>query len=486
MLRIFKHLLAVGILIIGSSLPAFSQSLAREIGAEYFSAMRDEGATVLIGSETESVKSVEWRDISIISASGAKVHMAFVRATEIGDGRVSMTYPEILRSTRTTESGGRIFDRIITQKNLKHIVSGEAGARRYEFGTDYTSLKMANNTPKFEMEILFHDTLSSSTISGGALNGTIGTGSGGKVEVSYALTINNTVHNGQLTFDSFDFEFEMEDFGERNAEEYIRGGSELLLSIALGKGKHTVAVNQPNFSGIFSSSSENSVFGVSLQNGQFRLDAFVRKSRIGIHFSDLPLLPMQASLNSWRMAFEMPLSKSDTATPLLAEINLDRLIASDTVWGLIDPGSILPRDAASLNLDTTMSMRWLIDTFDLEDTEKLSALRLIDKEPVVIESITVREVSLEVAGALLQGQAFLDVKPNQSEAVGTAEFSLKGGVGLLDKLVEIGLVELEQSKMAKMFSGMFALPGGDGEDHLVTKVDLKEGGSIFVNGQQIK
>ena len=70
--------------------------------------------------------------------------------------------------------------------------------------------------------------------------------------------------------------------------------------------------------------------------------------------------------------------------------------------------------------------------------------------------------------------------------VGEVNMDLRGGVGLLDKLVALGLVPQQQGQMVKMMSGMFAVPGGDGTDHLVSKIEMNADGSILANGQRIK
>ena len=59
------------------------------------------------------------------------------------------------------------------------------------------------------------------------------------------------------------------------------------------------------------------------------------------------------------------------------------------------------------------------------------------------------------------------------------------GNGLLDTLVGMGLVPEEQAMGARMMMGLFARPG-DGEDTLVSTIEVKEDGSILANGQRIQ
>ncbi|MFD2438949.1 hypothetical protein ACFSS8_00315 [Paracoccus kondratievae] len=68
--------------------------------------------------------------------------------------------------------------------------------------------------------------------------------------------------------------------------------------------------------------------------------------------------------------------------------------------------------------------------------------------------------------------------------VGELNASYEGVNGLIDKLSTIGLIPEDQAMSVRMMMAMFAKPVGD--DKLETKLEFKEDGSIFANGQQIK
>ena len=68
---------------------------------------------------------------------------------------------------------------------------------------------------------------------------------------------------------------------------------------------------------------------------------------------------------------------------------------------------------------------------------------------------------------------------------GVMNMMLTGGNGLLDTLVAMGLVPEEQAMGARMMMGLFARPG-DGEDTLVSTIEVNEDGSVLANGQRIK
>ena len=67
---------------------------------------------------------------------------------------------------------------------------------------------------------------------------------------------------------------------------------------------------------------------------------------------------------------------------------------------------------------------------------------------------------------------------------GKMELTLKGGNGLLDKLVAMGLIPSDQAMGARMMMAMFAKPG-DGEDTLNSTLEFKDKG-FFANGQRLQ
>ena len=68
---------------------------------------------------------------------------------------------------------------------------------------------------------------------------------------------------------------------------------------------------------------------------------------------------------------------------------------------------------------------------------------------------------------------------------GEANLTLSGGNGLLDKLVQMGLVRQEDAGGVRMMVSMFAVPG-QGEDVLNSKIEINDQGHIMANGMRIQ
>jgi hypothetical protein len=107
--------------------------------------------------------------------------------------------------------------------------------------------------------------------------------------------------------------------------------------------------------------------------------------------------------------------------------------------------------------------------------------------PGQINSLDINKVLLTLAGAELSGEGaftFNNSGPVPMPA-GTMNMMLTGANGLLDTLVNMGLVPEEQAMGARMMMGLFAKPG-NGPDTLVSEIEVQENGAVLANGQRIR
>ncbi|MEM6618262.1 MAG: hypothetical protein AAF631_03060, partial [Pseudomonadota bacterium] len=138
-----------------------------------------------------------------------------------------------------------------------------------------------------------------------------------------------------------------------------------------------------------------------------------------------------------------------------------------------------PREAANLNIDVTAMAKWLVDLAEAGNSPV---------PPVQVDTVEITAIELDLAGASFTGTGAATIDNSQMPPmpVGAVNLDLRGGLGLVDKLMAIGLLPAEQGQMVKMMSGVFAVPGGDGPDHLISKIEMQEGGAILANGNRIR
>ena len=158
------------------------------------------------------------------------------------------------------------------------------------------------------------------------------------------------------------------------------------------------------------------------------------------------------------------------------------LTLADGVWDMIDPQNRLPRDPASLTVDLEGKARVNQSLFDPNFAQGASA-----QMPIVPQSVTINQVSLDAVGAKADVTGALTLpEGGAGQPVGTVEGRFEGLNGLLDALVAMGLVPPERQAMGRMMLGMFAAPVEGNPDAMTTRIEFREDGSVLANGQQVR
>lgn len=200
--------------------------------------------------------------------------------------------------------------------------------------------------------------------------------------------------------------------------------------------------------------------------------------------SQLPF-PIEAAYELSSFDMTMPISVKPEPQDFRLSTRVEGLTVSDDVWGLVDPGKALPRDPATLVIDTKGTATVTADYMNPEVAETMAA-------PFEINSLDVNALRLTVAGGDLRGNGALTF--DNSDLVtwggtpaptGVMEFTLKGGNFLIDKAVELGFVPQDQAMGARMMLAMFARPVEGEEDSLASKVEFRDK-HLYVNGQMLR
>ncbi|MDB6452561.1 hypothetical protein [Falsirhodobacter sp. 20TX0035] len=169
--------------------------------------------------------------------------------------------------------------------------------------------------------------------------------------------------------------------------------------------------------------------------------------------------PMDLQMAGARQTATLPVQPDQTG-PFQMMLDLRDVTATDDTWARFDPKGALPRDPAQLSLS-------------FNGTE--------GEAPVV----TLEDLRLQAVGAELTGQGQMTPTP---EAVGPMagfgrgriDLTLRGGNGLIDRLVAGGILPAQQEMAARMSLGAFgrAVPGQ--EDTVTSAIQF--GNGLSVNG----
>ena len=198
--------------------------------------------------------------------------------------------------------------------------------------------------------------------------------------------------------------------------------------------------------------------------------------------------PIEATLANYGFDLLIPLSVAENGTrDARLAFNLTDLDISSSLWDLVDPGEVLPRDAitVALGLDADVT-----PFFDVLDPDQADAMMMADV-PGEINAAEITELTIKGAGAEITGDgAFtfdnsdLDTFDGFPRPEGQVTVNLNGINTLIDNLIAMGLIPQEDVMMPRMMLGMFSTPVGD--DMLTSTLEVNSEGHVLANGQRLR
>lgn len=206
---------------------------------------------------------------------------------------------------------------------------------------------------------------------------------------------------------------------------------------------------------------------------------------LSIASPDIPFPKVDIAYGEAGFSFLMPVGPTEEPADFALLTKIVDFTVSDEIWAMFDPTNQLPRDPATLVIDTKGTAKL---TTNLMDTAAMEAMG--DQPPGELNSLDITEIRAKVAGAELTGNGALTFDNTDLETYGgmpapTGKIDLKlvGANALMDKLVAMGLLPEDQVMGFRMMLSMFA--NATGEDELASTLEFKDGG-FFANGQQLQ
>lgn len=200
---------------------------------------------------------------------------------------------------------------------------------------------------------------------------------------------------------------------------------------------------------------------------------------------EIPFPSITLSYAEAAFDFLMPVSPSETPADFTFLTKLVDFTLSDEVWDTFDPTRQLPRDPATLIIDTKGTATLKSNIFDSAAMEAAGST-----PPGELNSVEITELRVKVAGADLTGNGALtfdntDMTTYQGMPTPTGKLDLKltGGNALMDKLVAMGLMPEDQVMGFRMMLSMFA--NATAEDELSSTLEFKDKG-FYANGQRLQ
>jgi len=202
-------------------------------------------------------------------------------------------------------------------------------------------------------------------------------------------------------------------------------------------------------------------------------------------------MPVDLSIAKIGSSFAIPVMKSDTAQPAALKLNIDGLQISDSLWKMFDAEGKLPHDPANILLDLSAQLKPLVDLFDeaqmaeFEKTHKVgdgpTSSPPFEADAAKINALQVKALGADLTGT---GDFTFDNSGPAPKPTGKVDLSLTGATKLMDTLSSMGLLPADQVMGYKMMLGMFTVPKGD--DAVTSKLEFKDDGGIYANGQRLQ
>lgn len=201
---------------------------------------------------------------------------------------------------------------------------------------------------------------------------------------------------------------------------------------------------------------------------------------------DVPGGKVGVTLARLASGITMPLAVTDEARDLNLSLRIGGLAADETLWSTFDPGAALPRDPADLTLELSGRGRWTADVL------APGAMADLEAPPGTLESLTIEALRLAALGAEVTASGSFGFDPADFESLGrpplpegSIEIVGQGINGLLDRLVDAGFIVPDQANGMRMMLGLFARPG-EGEDRLVSEIEITPEGRVLANGMPVQ
>jgi len=424
-----------------------------------------------------------------------------VRFKDKGDGTVEVTMSDTYTMALTTEGGEEFspakMDVTISQPGTIALASGTPEETSYAFTSPNATVTMKgmegadDAASTFEMVANLTNFTGRYLVAGSAdaksldselaldnLTLTVdGTDAGGSSKVKITADVADIAGKGMGKAVGID----MADLAAA-----LKAGMSVDASLTHGAVTFSVDVDENNAPSKLTGAAASGNFGLAMDASRLKYTSGGKGLALTVSGAEIPFPEVKIAYEEAAFDFMMPVSKSDTPSDFSFLTKIVGLTVSDEIWAMLDPGASLPRDPATLIIDTKGTAKM---TADMMNEAEMAALG--DAPPGDLLSLDVTELKASIAGADLTGSgAFtfdntdLETYGGMPAPTGKIDLKLVGGNGLLDKLVALGMLSDDDAMGARMMMSMFANPGA-GPDELTSSLEFKDKG-FYANGQKLQ
>ncbi len=483
---------AIALILSGGA--AFADVTARDVWTQWTKSLEGLGYTFMTTDEQMAGDTLVVSDVvmSLTKPEGTfDMNVAEIRLKETGDGKVTVTMSNDIPiwATATAEDVPPVnTTMMMRQQGYSMIVSGVPENMAYDVVADEISLEGTGTgadatTPEGEFAMTLRDIAGMyqlDTANGQNINADFSaaalemTASGTDPETNGMFDLSANLANSVSSFSGYMPEgVDMNDMTAAVAAGFFGEGE-----INLGAGSFNMNFADETGPGSMDSTGAGALVHFSLSGDGLEYGIDAGASTMQIMAPTLPM-PVDVALVSTNFLMSMPIAKGDELQNFALKLGLGGLTVSESIWAMLDPTAQLPRTPAELLIDVTGTVKLIANLFDPADIEA-------NPIPGELNEVTVNGLRLAAAGADLTGTgAFaFDNSMGIPMPKGAVDLRLIGAYALMDKLSTMGLLPAEQAAGFKAMLGLFAVPVG--ADELTSKIEMREDGGVYANGQRLQ
>jgi len=460
---------------------------------DYYTAM---GQQITAGATDMQGDTLVVSDVTFASKAkpegAVSAAIAEVRLKETGDGRVEITMSNdipVVMSGKPADGEAFEVKMAVTQSGLAMIASGTPEDTTYDFTASEIGVAMNDMAVDGKAAPMSID-VKMKTASGQShmiRSGGVGIDSVFAAETVDVAMKGSDPEKPDSTFDltgsfqglkgtSKGLIAEGTDMNDLAAA--LNAGTNFAGDFGYGAGTYQASFSGPEGAGNMNYTGQGGTLHFSMAKEGLAYGGSAGPAQMSV---TVPTLPMPLDLSVGESAFDlkMPVAKADTPQPFSLLMKMADLTLSDAIWDMFDPAKNLPRDPATLVIDASGNATLKVDIFDPANAQS-------EQMPGEVNDVTLSELKLSAVGAELTGSGAvtLDNAAMPPKPVGAVDLKLVGGNALLDKIVAMGFLPADQAAGFRMMLGLFAVPAG--EDTLTSKIEFKDDGGVYANGQRIQ
>lgn len=455
--------------------------------------------SITTGAEEASGDTLVVRDLTMNMDDGetnVSANMGDITFTERGDGSVSVTmaesYPIVIQGDDSA-----VVTLLVTQSNMEIVVDGDPGAMNYaltadSYGIAFKDVVDGDVTITGDAKMTANDISGTYTTTGSDLRNLTYDMNIASLDLLVDFQIPGTdgeyiVGSGKIGNMSMQADMAIPaDADFENPDDLFARGLSMVGGYTVDSGDYIFDINADGSQAAGSASTGSTDLSFEMNKQTMGYNTATNDISVNVTSSDLPF-PVEISAAKYGLGFAVPVGKAEEASDFGMNVDIIDLAVNDMIWNMFDPGTVLPRDPATVQFDVSGKAKPL---FDLLDPAQAADIAQADI-PFEIENLSLNNLRLALAGALMTGSGEftfdntdLTSFDGMPRPQGDAIVEVSGLNKLMDNLVAMGLVPEDQIMGGRMMLGMFARTTGD--DQLETKLEVNDEGHVLVNGQRMR